>query len=277
MRLQDSVGYKVINKVGQVGTILSVDDYILVEYDEKTIKYKLSAFEEGYIKLEDLELHEELMATLAAEKLIKEEEKRRFKEEQERLKQLELERLEAEKKEAKKAKKKPKLHPYIDQRRKSGKSAFFLVCQNKNYELESSNGFIYAPKDSTLSYHVELELVEPGDIILHHFNNTIYALSVVKNKFVIKEPCVGHECEGIEGRYVDLAYHFLENPTGTKVFKEEKKKYGSMKYGPFEKTSKNKQGFYLSEVSDELAKIFIDAAIADNPTDVDLKIFRAKI
>jgi hypothetical protein len=59
--------------------------------------------------------------------------------------------------------------------------------------------------------------------------------------------------------------------------KAEKIDYGSMKYGPFEKTGKNKEGFYLSELADEIATVFMDAAIAANPTDADLPVFRSKI
>ena len=42
--------------------------------------------------------------------------------------------------------------------------------------------------------------------------------------------------------------------------------YGSMKYDPSTKRGENKQGFYLSELHEQLATIFIDAAIAVNPT-----------
>ena len=41
-----------------------------------------------------------------------------------------------------------------------------------------------------------------------------------------------------------------------------------MIYRSFEKSRQNKREFYLFEVSDELAKIFIDVLIADNLIDV---------
>lgn len=59
--------------------------------------------------------------------------------------------------------------------------------------------------------------------------------------------------------------------------KDEKVQYGSMKYGPFEVTGKNKQGFYLSELADELALAFVDKAIQYNASDAEFLKFNAKI
>lgn len=88
---------------------------------------------------------------------------------------------------------------------------------------------------------------------------------------------MGHPNCGEVGRYAELSYHFLSNPADTSGLKAEKIAYGSMKYGPFEKTGKNKEGFYLSELADKLALAFIDAAIASNPADVVLRDFKKEI
>lgn len=172
-----------------------------------------------------------------------------------------------------KGKKNGKIHPYIDERRNSGKPAVFLVCQNDNYAVESRYEYIWAPThkdkgESEIASHEELEHVKKGDIIIHHFDNTIHAVSVARKdceeKESIANPLLG------KGRFVELSYHFLEVPANTKALKEEKIKYGSMKYGPFEVTGKNKQGLYLAEAADDLAKLFIKQAIAANPKDVVL-------
>ena len=116
-----------------------------------------------------------------------------------------------------------------------------------------------------------------GDIIIHHFANRVWAISVAKKDREFKAPVLGHPCAGIVGRYVELSYHILDNPADTSGLKAEKIAYGSMKYGPFEKTGKNKEGFYLSEVADELATAFIDAAIASNPGDAVLADIKKEI
>ena len=87
----------------------------------------------------------------------------------------------------------------------------------------------------------------------------------------------GHPNAGEVGRYVDLSYHILANPASTRAFKAEKAMYGSMKYAPFTKRGENKQGFYLSELHEQLATIFIDAAIAANPTDITLLTLKNNI
>ena len=63
----------------------------------------------------------------------------------------------------------------------------------------------------------------------------------------------------------------------TEEFKREKSIYGSIPYGPFTIYGNNKEGFYLSELPDKLAKIFIDAAIAANPDDQTLVTFKNNI
>jgi hypothetical protein len=156
-----------------------------------------------------------------------------------------------------------------------------MVCQNDNYDVEANGGYIWAPdktpgKTDPASW-AEMDYVKEGDIVIHHFGNRIWALSVAKKDCERKAATSGHPNVGQVGRYVELSYHFLANPADTSGLKAEKIAYGSMKYGPFEKTGKNKEGFYLSELADEIATVFMDAAIAANPTDADLPVFRSKI
>lgn len=182
-----------------------------------------------------------------------------------------------------KNKKSGPIRPYIDQRRSSGKPAIFMVCQNNTYDVESQNGYIWAPDhkmrhDKTdFAYHAEMDYVKKGDIIFHHFSNRIFAISIAKDDCIRKAATAGHHSSGEIGRYVELSYHFLNNPADTSGLKKEKIAFGSKKYGPFDRKGQNKQGFYLSELSDDLALAFINEAIASNPSDQDLITIKSKI
>ena len=80
-------------------------------------------------------------------------------------------------------------------------------------------------------------------------------------------------------RTVETRFCRASNPTpaSTSEFKAAKAAHGSMKYGPFDVNGNNKQGFYLSELHEQLATIFIDAAIAANPTDTTLLTIKNNI
>jgi hypothetical protein len=220
-------------------------------------------------------------AAEAAKKAAEEAAEKARQEEAERLAREEAERLEREKRDKKETRNQP-IHPYIDERRNSGKHAIFLVCQNNNFQVESDNGFIWAPThidkgEGEVASHAEMDFVQKGDIIFHHFANHIYAISVARDDCTLQAAVAGHPNAGEVGRYVDLSYHILDNPASTSEFKAEKAAHGSMKYGPFDVNGNNKQGFYLSELHEQLATIFIDATIAANPTDTTLLTIKNNI
>ena len=122
-----------------------------------------------------------------------------------------------------------------------------------------------------------MDLVQKGDIIFHHFANHIYAISVARDNCTLQAAVTGHPNAGEVGRYVELSYHILATPADTSSLKAEKATYGSMTYGPFTVHGNNKQGFYLSELHEQLATIFIDAAIAANPSDATLLTLKNNI
>ena len=196
------------------------------------------------------------------------EEKKKAQEAEEARKKAE----EEAKKLAKKEDKNLKDREYIGERRKSGKRMVFLVCQNSTYEIEAENGYMWAPThkdkgESEKAYHREMDFVRKGDIIFHHFDNKIYAISIAQTDCLKSAPSADHPYDGQVGRYVESKYHILTNPANTSAFKYEKIEHGSYEYGPFDKNGQNKQGFYLSELREKLAEIFIDAAIKANPGD----------
>lgn len=286
--LNTCIGKEVINALGK-GTIVSVDNnYIAIKFGDEIKQFQIDAFYKGFLKFDDALLQKQLDDEIKAKKEVadKAAEERRIAAEiarQERIKKAEEEaarkKAEADAKAVRKnkGKKSAPIHPYIDERRKAGKPVIFLVCQNNNYDFESNHNFIWASLNSTRASHAEVEQVRKGDIIIHHFNNRIYALSVAVSDWYKKPAPVGHPNAGVDGRYVDCNYHFLNMPADTTGLKSVKISSGSMKYGPFEVTGKNKQGLYLSEAADDLAIAFMDAAIASNPNDAELKDFRNKI
>ena len=294
--LNIELGAKVINKAGEVGTIISIGDHIQVDFGQRTTDYTNDAFINGFLKYVDEKaqkvIDDEIIRLSEEEDMKKE--KRKIADETARKRAAEFAlqkaRNEAAKKTASdkrakninKGKKSRPIHPYIDRRRREGKPVVFMVCQNYNYGVESNGGYIWAPDhkakgETDLASHAEMDLVKAGDIIIHHFSNRIYAISVAKKDCERKPATTGHPNCGVVGRFVELNYHFLKNQADTTGLKNEKVIYGSMKYGPFERTGKNKEGFYLSELADEIASAFIDAAILANPTDTDLLDFKKKI
>lgn len=278
------IGKKVTHKSATLGdgTIIAIKkDYITVDFGHKVSTFLIETFDQ-FFSFDDEQTREIIMSEISAIKTAKAAAESAKKAAEEATKKAAEEAAQKAAAQANSKEKKPIIHPYIDQRRSNGKHVIFLVCQNGTYEIESKNGFIWAPThtdkgETDFASHAQLDQVKTGDIIIHHFANRVWAISVAKKDCELKEPVPNHPGAGIVGRYVELSCHILDNPADTSGLKEEKITYGSMKYGPFEKTGKNKEGFYLSEVADELAKVFIDAAIAANPEDAVLVDFKKEI
>ena len=275
------IGRKVVHKSLGAGVIVDVNGvYAAIDFNGVVKKFQIETMDQ-FFRFDDEDTRaliqaaiDEIKAEKAAVEAAKKAAEKARREEAERLAREEAERLEREKRDKKETRNQP-IHPYIEERRSNGKHAIFLVCQNNNFAVESTNGFIWAPThtdkgEGEVASHAEMDLVKKGDIIFHHFANHIYAISVAKDDCTLQAAVAGHPNAGEVGRYVDLSYHILTNPTSTSGFKAEKAAYGSMKYGPFTVHGNNKQGFYLSELHEQLATIFIDAAIAANPSDSTL-------
>ena len=284
MQITDKIGQKVRMKTGAVGTIVEVGSHIRVDFDGTVKEFQLDAFDKGFLAFLDESLQSDVdaaneAARVAAEKAEAERQERERAALEERKKRWAEEAAKKAQREAAKRKgvakanqgrQSGKPHPYIDARRTAGKRCIFMVCQNANYDLESRGGYLWAPMKqpgkTDHSSHEELDHVKAGDIVFHHFKSTIFAVSVAKGDRVIQAPADGSHAVG---RYVDLSYHFLANPASTDALRALKAS-SSVKYGPFNIYGNNKEGFYLSELPEELALAFIDAAIAANPGDADL-------
>ncbi len=287
MDIKVLVGRKAIHKVFGAGEVVEVvRDNIFVVFNDVRKQFPLKSLGE-FFRFEDDETRELVQKLTEAAEASKKAAAAAKKAAEEAARKAEADRKAAEESarmaeaKEKKDKRNRPIHPYIDERRSNGKHAIFLVCQNNNYQIESENGFIWAPAHrlgvTDHASHAEMDLVKKGDIIFHHFNNTLHAVSVAQTDCTLQAAAAGHPNAGEVGRYVELSYHILETPTSTRGMKLEKAKYGSMKYGPFDKNGDNKRGFYLSELDDHLATIFIDATIKANPGDPTLLTIKSEI
>lgn len=261
-------------KLGNVKIVEVNDTYIVCESEGKNKIFKIEQLEQYFDLNKDvlekiLKISSELKAIIKAEEDKKKAElERKAAEEAKRKAELEKILLDKSKRERIETEIREN-HPSIHVRRKDGKSQIFLVCQNNNFDIESEHDFIWVPmyQNKANASHDIIEYIKIDDIIFHHFENHIHAISIVKSDLKIRKPPIGHVSYGIEGRSVDTVYHVLSTKVDTSKLKRDKASYGSVKYGPFDKRGNNKQGFYLSELNENLASIFIDACIKTNPGD----------
>ncbi len=279
MDIKVLMGHKVIHNLFGVGEIVEVVNSNLFSVDFNGIKKQFEFESLGkFFRFEDDEtsklvhdLIEEAKAEAAAEEAKKAEDKRRAAAEAER---------KADKKK-KKDKSNEEIPTYIQKRRGNGKHAIFLVCQTKNnFQIESANGIIWAQphKRGERRGNKAMDIVQKGDIIFHHIDKTLFAISVAKTDFMKDKAAVeGHINAGEKGRCVELSYHILETPVSTKDMKADKAKYGTGEYGAFDRNGNNKQGVYISGLGEQLAQIFIDAAIKENPNDAMLLTIKSEI
>jgi len=133
---------------------------------------------------------------------------------------------------------------------------YFIVMQNKTYEAESKQGYIWAPKFNNAGrkvFHWEnMTKVKKGDIIFNVRDQNIYAYSVAKGEAFDKDiPEELGELWQKEGRIVYLDYIFLENEIDTKDLYYEIKDILPTKYSPFNRNGDCNQG-YLFELPKEV-------------------------
>jgi len=135
---------------------------------------------------------------------------------------------------------------------------YFIVMQNKTYEAESKQGYIWAPKFNNAGrkvFHWEnMTKVKEGDIIFNVRKQHIYAYSVAKGEAFDKDiPEELGELWREEGRMVNLDYIFLENEINTKDLYYEIKDMLPAIYSPYNIKGDFNQG-YLYELPKEAGK-----------------------
>lgn len=135
----------------------------------------------------------------------------------------------------------------------------FIVFQGTAFDAESKGGFLWAPlankEGKKFHYWDRLTEVKQGDIILHGCSGCIQAVSTARGE------CYDHE----DGRRIDCDYVMIGDAVKTADYVEDILSICTMKHAPFNKRGNANSG-YLYEMPRELAKIFLRASVAKNPS-----------
>lgn len=267
----DLLNKKVKHAIFGVGTVTEFSDkYITIQFAEKTSKFVYPDAFEKFLKAEDSAVHEVILNNIAAAKQAEEE---KHQEELAARKAEEDKRLaeEAEKRLKSSQRTGNKLKPAVKSQRIEGKPMTFLVFQSKVFDEELHGGYIWAPISSasgTKFHHwTRLLDIRKDDIIIHGCDRDIKAISVARdvcydctNPTELKDEDLWKR----DGRRVDCDYIKIDNPINTTNFTEDIIRLCQIKYSPFDKNGNNNTG-YLYEINRELAKIFIEASVKQNP------------
>lgn len=153
----------------------------------------------------------------------------------------------------------------------AGKPMTFYVFQGSTFEQEYQGGYLWAPvtnKAGDTFHHWERLLdVRPGDVILHGYNGNIQAVSIARAACydcVQPKELQTEDAWDLEGRKLDCEYIMLNNPIKTANYIPDIIRLCNTKYSPFNKYGTGNMG-YLYEIHREMAKIFLNAAVSDNP------------
>lgn len=265
------VGVNVKHAVFGIGTITEYsNNYITVEFSEKTCKFVYPDAFEKFIKAKDEAVHKAILDRIQAAKDLAEEKRRK----EEAAKKAAAERKAAEEAAkrveiAKKYSYSPK--PAVRSQRIEGKPLVFFVFQGGTFDREYKGGYIWAPKENssaTPPHHwTRLLDVRKGDIILHCCSAYVKAISVAKDAcYDYQQPkeLAVEDLWDLEGRRVDCDYTYIENPIKTSAYVSDIIRLSNVKYSPFDKFGSGNMG-YLFEINPDLAKIFIKESIRQNP------------
>ena len=156
----------------------------------------------------------------------------------------------------------------------------FYVFQGETFDIEYRGGFIWAPQHSqngSKVFHWEnMAQVKTGDIVLHGCNGRVVAVSTAVSDCYDCDRPAERAFENVwnnQGRRVDLKYTRFAMPIKTSDFLSDILRYSKAKYSPFDKAGNGNMG-YLYELNRGLARIFLSAAIRENPELSDIDYIR---
>lgn len=265
------VGIKVKHPVFGVGTITAQDDkYLTVEFANKTSRFIYPDAFEKFIKAEDPSVQDEIIRNINDAK-VKAEQKRKADEAARKA----AEEHKAAEDAARLAgtSRKPSYSPKAAARtqRIDGKRMTFFVFQGNTFEKEYQGGYIWAPisnKAGATPHHwARLLDVRKGDIILHGCDGYVQAISVARDAcYECAQPAelTVEDLWERDGRRVDCDYVRINKPIKTSNFVDDILRLSRVKYSPFDKDGNGNMG-YLFEINRELARIFVEASVKQNP------------
>jgi len=152
-------------------------------------------------------------------------------------------------------------------------TSFWWVNQGQNFLLEKEAGVLWAPllnKDQKTSFHWDnVGKVKVGDIVFHHANGAIVAVSICSAagmKSSKPGELGGNSSE--QGWLAKTNYAVLTKPIPLAENAKAIHKSGSDKYGPINKSGKANQG-YLFSLTPAAARILAEIAPRDElPKDI---------
>lgn len=147
----------------------------------------------------------------------------------------------------------------------------FLVSQGANYEIEKSEGFIWAPQKTKsdgapMFYWEVLTMMNAGDILLHSLQGNIVAVSEVMAQFTDEgwKACATAPMpknfanyQEVDGWLVKCEYVELSDYLPLGIFRDVILKYKSFKHSAFDKNGDTNNGYcYIlePEIADAIIK-----------------------
>ena len=161
------------------------------------------------------------------------------------------------------------------------KNRFYWVSQNRTFNIERQDGFLWAPyldKRKKKVFHWEsLKVLKDGDIIFSHYRGTIPCVSIVQGSPIENHPRPRLFSNALswmaEGRRVNVKYIDINPILLTEKFKSEINRFKKKEYWMYNDKLKHNQ-LYLVPIPYGLAKFLLDTIEKDqNITISDLNNF----
>lgn len=159
-----------------------------------------------------------------------------------------------------------RLQKLIDDKVQKGKNEIrqtqvFFVFQNKSYQEESSEGYLWAPKRNDQGHIIAhwdlMRKVKKGDLIIHSFNRRIVAVSKANNDVYSSErPEIKGTHWNNNGWRVDAKYHVLETPIDTINLRDHFRKIQPKKLSPYNIKNRGNTGYLYNANVEMLNYLF---------------------
>jgi putative restriction endonuclease len=144
---------------------------------------------------------------------------------------------------------------------------YWWVNQNQTFQQEFTGGYLWSPKrqlnGGRSQYYENMKQLIPGDIVFSYAKMRIQAIGIVRSRcYDSKRPeefGVSGNKWANDGWKVDVEYLLLENRIKPKEYINQLQPLLPTKYSPLQKNGNGIQTVYLTEISEPIAKILINA------------------